>query len=190
MPYVNWKPGTVIAPPVYLDANILVGFVVRNHPLYRQTAGLVAELLAGQSSLYVSLLTVQESLWAIARLSYYELAHQRPDQHFSQSIYNRWRERIFKAHSARFTAVGSMLQAWEESGVPVEVVPKSETQLWRILDLTPRYMRQHRLTPADATHLALAQTHARTFATADTKLARVINNADLGDEFVVLHLTA
>ena len=184
MPHATWQVGTTIQEPVYLDANILVGFVVRGHPLYDKCAALIGEILASQLTIFVSLLTVQESLWALARLSYMELSNQR--HHFSQSLYERWLDRIISAHGARFTAIGSMIRAWSEAGVPVEVVPKETAPFIESLELTAEYMRQLKLTPADAAHLAVAKTHAKTLATADRPLAIASGNIDLGDLEVLL----
>lgn len=185
MPHATWQAGTTIQGPVYLDANLLVGFVVRGHPLYDKCAALIGEILASQLTIFVSLLAVQEALWAIAHLSYVELSHQRPD-HFSQSLYKRWLDRIISAHGARLTAIGSMIHAWSEAGVPVEVVPKETAPFIESLELTPEYMRQLKLTPADAAHLAVAKTHAKTLATADQPLARASGNVDLGGLEVLL----
>ena len=186
MPHTTWQSGTTIQGPVYLDSNLLVGFVVRGHPIYENSAALIGELLASQMTIFVSLLAVQEALWAIAKLSYVELSNQRSNAHFSQSLYNRWLDRIISAHGARFTAIGSMIRAWSEAGVPVEVVPKETAQFIESLELTPEYMRQLKLTPADAAHLAVAKTHAKTLATADQPLAIASGKIDLGGLEVLL----
>lgn len=174
---MEWQPGTSIAAPVYLDANVLVGAVVRGHRLYAKTAQLIGELLASQARILVSLLTVQESLWALARIFYYELANQPPDAHFSQSIYKRWRDRIFQAHGPQMEAPPSMLQDWTYAGVMVEVVPRTDSDFLEVTSRIPKYMRQYELTPADAAHLALAEVYASTFATADSGFQRVVQQA-------------
>jgi predicted nucleic acid-binding protein len=190
MRYTAWAAGTVIDSPVYLDANVLVGAVVSGQRLYNKAAQLIGELLANQARILVSLLAVQESLWALARLSYYELTkQQRPDAHFSQSVYNRWREEIFQTHGLRMQAIGSMLHDWSDAGAAVEVVPKTDSDFLLVSDLTPKYMQQYKLTPADAAHLALAETHAASFVTADSHFRDVARQAP-PDTLAVVHLVA
>ena len=81
-----------------------------------------------------------------------------------------------------------MVGAWTEAGVPVTWVAKTDTDFLRVSDLTPRYMRECRLTPGDAAHLALAKTYARTFITGDSDFEEVAQS-DLTDDLVVVHLT-
>ena len=187
MPYVTWHPGLSIDEPVYLDANVLVGYVIRSHIHYGLCVQLLAELIAANAKLCFSLLTVQESLWAIARISY-QTVNRAASPNFSQGIYNRWLDRMFEAHSPWFSAIGAVIDDWVQAGIPIEVVPKEETQLLQVLNLTPQYMIQHKLTPADATHLALAQTHAKTLVTADRDLARVADDGKFAS-LAAVHLT-
>ncbi|MFQ5879690.1 MAG: PIN domain-containing protein [Dehalococcoidia bacterium] len=84
-------------------------------------------------------------------------------------------------------AISSMLGDWSQAGAAVEVVPKSSLNFLQVCDLTPQYMRQHKLTPSDAAHLALAETHAKTFVTADSDFERVARQATSQD-LVVVHL--
>ena len=41
----RWQPGHSFQSPVYLDANVLVGYVVSNHDLYKSCKDVVGELL-------------------------------------------------------------------------------------------------------------------------------------------------
>lgn len=168
MNYQNWQPGTAIPSPVYLDANILVGAAVTKHRLYAKTAQLLGELLASGSRILVSLLTVQESTWAIARLSWCDLAKQPANARFSQSIYQRWRKQIFQAHGTRMAAIQKTLNDWATVGVDLQVVPKNEADFLVVTARIPTYMERYRLTPADAAHLAIAEECAGSFATADS----------------------
>ena len=85
--------------------------------------------------------------------------------------------------------MGSMMKDWSNAGVPIEVVPKTEALWERVVGLAPGYMQQLKLTPADAIHLALAQTHAQTFITADSDFEEVRKNPPAGG-LVILHLAA
>jgi len=187
MHYTPWEAGLAFDSPVYLDANVLVGATVTRHRLYKNAAQLIGELLASQARIFVSLVTVQESIWALAKLSYCELARQPSSTHFTKSIYKRWRERIFHAHTARMEAIGSMLGSWSQAGAAIEVVPKTESDFLVVSDLTPKYMRQYNLTTGDAAHLALAETHARTFLTADSEFEDVAKQTPASG-LAVVHL--
>jgi predicted nucleic acid-binding protein len=187
MRYTAWAAGDAIDSPVYLDANVLVGATVSRHQLYAKAAQLIGELLASQARILVSLVAVEESVWALAKLSYCELYRQPSNALFSQSIYNRCREEIFQKYGPRMQAIGLMLRDWSDAGVAVEVVPKTDADFLSVCDLTPRYMRDYKLTTADAAHLALAETHAASFVTADSDFQRVASQAP-PDTLAVVHL--
>ncbi len=189
MQYVDWTPQLAIDPPIYLDANVLVGTIVRTHRLYPTCVNLTAALLTGKSGILLSAVSVNECIWATTRLAYYALFGHSSNVKFSKDIYLKWREKIFESYGGWITAVGSMMKDWSNAGVPIEVIPKTDALWERVVDLTPVYMRQLKLTPADAIHLALAQTHARTFITADSDFEEVRKNPPAG-ELVILHLTA
>jgi predicted nucleic acid-binding protein len=189
MQYSAWQPGTPVASPAYLDANVLVGALVRGHSLYGITGQLTGELLASGAHILVSVLTVEESFWAMARLSFYQLIGQKVTARtsFSESIYRRHLPRIFREYGARMDAVTRALRDWSDAGVTVEVVPKTETAFLRASAATPKYMHQFGLTPADAAHLAIAEAHASSFVTADRKF-RAVAGQDVADGLVIVGL--
>ena len=189
MQYTDWTPQLTVESPVYLDANILVGAIVSIHRLYTKCTQLTANLLRGKSSLLISPISLDECLWATAKLAYCQLSkaplHTR---NWNKPLYQRWCDRIFESYEGWITAVGSMIKDWSNAGVSIEVIPKTEALWEQVVDLTPGYMQQFKLTPADALHLALAQTHARTFVTADSDFEVVRANPPAG-ELVILHVT-
>lgn len=190
MQYVDWTPQLAIDPPVYLDANVLVGAIVSIHPLYPSCIQLTANLLTGKSSILISPVSLDECLWATAKLAYCQLANQLPSTRgWNKRTYLNWCERIFASYEGWITAVGSMIKDWSNAGVPIEVIPKTDVLWEHVVDLTPKYMQQLKLTPADAMHLALAETHARTFITADSDFEEIKKNPPVG-ELVILHLAA
>ncbi len=189
MGYSSWEPGLSIESPVYLDANVLVGAVVTKHRLYGSSVQLIGDLLANQSSILVSILAFQESLWALARISYCDLFNQPSRANFSLKTYERRCGEIFAAYGERMGAVGSMLNAWSEAGVSVEVVPKTGSSFSTVSSLTPRYMSEFSLAPADAVHLAVAGLHAKTFVTADADFEEAAASPTLSG-LSVLHLAA
>ena len=187
MRYFDWTPTVQYETPVYIDANVLVGAVVQSQPIYSNCVNLLADLLINQSRILVSPLSIQESLWAIAKLSYCDLTHQRSGAHFNAEVYRRWCSDIFKTYGSRMAAVPSMLTDFVAQGASVELIP-NHNSLWnRTLQLTPGYMQQCRLTPMDALHLALAETHARTFITADSDFSSVAQSLPAVD-LIVLHV--
>ena len=189
MEYVDWTPQLAIDPPVYLDASVLVGTIVRTHRLYSTCVKLTATLLEGKSNILLSTVSVNECIWATTKLAYCALFRHPSNVKFSKDIYLRWCEKIFESYGGWITAVGSMMKDWSNAGVPIEVIPKTDALWEHVVDLTPDYMKQLKLTPADAIHLALAQTHARTFVTADSDFEEVRKNPPAG-ELVIVKLAA
>jgi predicted nucleic acid-binding protein len=188
MSLTTWQVGTVLDSPVYLDANVLVGAVVSNHRLYRQAAQVVGELLAGGATIVISLLVLHESLWALARISYYDLFKLGSKSNFNQGIYAKHCGSIFERYGERMYAVHSMLRGWSEAGVEISSVPKTNAALLEVSDLTPKFMRRCGLAPGDAAHLALAKNHAHTFVTGDGHFTGVAQS-DLVEDLIVVHLT-
>lgn len=190
MYYVDWTPQLTIDAPVYLDANVLVGAIVSIHRLYPNCIRLTANLLISKSSILISPVSLDEYLWATAKLAYCKLSNAPLDTHnWNKWLYLRWCERIFASYEGWITAVGSMMRDWSNAGVPIEVVPKTEALWEHVVGLAPSYMREFKLSPADAIHLALAQTHARTFVTADSDFEAIRKNPPAG-ELVIIHLAA
>lgn len=190
MHYVDWTPQLTIDSPAYLDANVLVGAIVRTHRLYPNCIQLTANLLTSKSSVLISPVSLDECLWATAKLAYCQLAHQRPStKGWNKTTYLRWCEKIFQSYEGWITAVGSMIKDWSAAGVPIEVVPKTQALWDLVVDLAPGYMKEFKLSPADAIHLAFAQTHARTFITADSDFEVIRKNPPSG-ELLIIHLAA
>ena len=188
MQYIDWTPELTIDSPAYLDANVLVGTIVNTHRLYPKCIHLTANLLSDKSNILISSVSLDECLWATAKLAYCQLTNNPPNANWSKRLYLRWCERIFQSYEGWITAVGSMMKDWSNAGVPIEVVPKTQ-ELWhRVVDLVPGYMQELKLSPADALHLAFAQTHARTFITTDSDFAVIQGNPPAG-ELVILHLS-
>ena len=189
MQYVDWMPGLDIDPPVYLDANILVGSIISNHPLYGKCVNLTANLLASKREILLSVLSVDESIWTIAKLAYFELYNHPSTANWGRKVYDRQRDKIFQFYESWINSVREIVKAWSKAGARIDVVPKTREVFEDVLDLIPRYMKEVKLAPADATHLALAQTHARSFVTADSDFAEIQQNPPAGD-LVVIKLTA
>ena len=188
MQLVTWSPHISIQPPVYLDANILVGYLIRGHRLYRAASQVVAEILASQSQLVISSLVMQESLWGIVAASWYEMIRQPPKDAFTLTIYNRWKDKLLKTYGPRFTALSTTVKSWADAGHPISVIPATQDELISITSEAPTFMRQLRLPPADAFHMSSAVAGAKTFITSDA----AFNNASVNSlpgSLVVLYVT-
>jgi len=189
MKHVDWVQGLDIDEPVYMDANILVGSLISMHPLYGKCANVLGKLLADKVEIMLSMVSVDESIWIIAKLAYCEIYKQPWASHWNASIYRRQRERIFQSHESWINSVRVAVEDWTNAGAKIDVVPKTCDLFQDVLDLVPVYMKEVKLTPADAIHLALAQRHARSFLTADSDFDEVRLNPPAGD-LVVIKLTA
>jgi predicted nucleic acid-binding protein len=187
MRYARWTPGTVVAGPVYLDANILVGTVVRGHRLYRPSAQLLGELIAAQVSILVSDVAISESFWAVARLAYADLFKQPPSAKWGKEIYRRHVSAIFQQRGNWMTALPASLRGLINAGCSIGVVQPTQAQWLAALSMSLNYMDQLHLTPADAVHLSLAEAHAQTFVTADSDFG-VIAQQTLTSNLTVLQM--
>jgi predicted nucleic acid-binding protein len=168
-----WTAGSMVTGPAYLDANILVGAHVNTQPLYVSSATVVGDLLASGQPLLVSPLAFSEAQWAMIKISFYELQGQRPRGYFTKDLFRKWHSQIFGRFGPRLQAIGVWFKGLMQAGYPIDVVPKDANDWSIVLDLSYTYVDQYRLTPADAFHLALAETYARTMVTADSDFTRM-----------------
>ena len=190
MQCVDWVQGLKLDEPVYMDASILVGSLISSHPLYGKCATLIGELLAENVEITLSMVAVDESIWIMAKLAYCDIHHHPPSGvHWNPGIYHKNRERIFQSHGSWIEAVRDAVKDWASAGARIDIVPRTRDMFEDALDLVTRYMREVKLTPADAIHLALAQKHAKSFLTADSDFDEVRQNPPAGD-LLVVKLTA
>ena len=57
----RWQPGHSFRLPVYLDANVLVGYAASSHHLYKSCDGVVGELLVAGAPILMSMISLQEA---------------------------------------------------------------------------------------------------------------------------------
>jgi len=190
MQYVDWAQGVDIDSPVYMDANILVGSLISNHPLYGKCIDMTGKLLADKVEIMLSMLSVNESIWAIAKLAYCEIyKHPARKVTWNKKIYENQRTKIFQSYESWIDSVRKAVEDWTNAGAKIEVVPNTRDVFEDVLGLIPVYMKEMKLTTGDAIHLALAQKYARSFLTADSDFEEVRRNSPAGD-LVVIKLTA
>jgi predicted nucleic acid-binding protein len=170
---VVWTAGAVVSGPVYIDANILVGANVNTHHLYVSSATVLGDLLASRQAILVSPLVFSETQWAMLKISYYELQGQKPRPHSTKEMFRKSHPNLFSRFGPRLQATGTWFKGLLHAGYPVDIVPKSATDWSMVLDMSYGYVDQYKLTPADAFHLALAETYAQTMVTADSDFSRM-----------------
>lgn len=163
----SWRPGTAVQGPVYLDANIWVSALVNSQPRYKSASRLLADLIAAGVPLVVSDIVASESHWALARLAYAELIHQRSDRvNWHRAAWHATSRQLFATKGARIGAFGSFVANLHKTGYPIFVTAPAAASLGSIAE-TVTYMQAFGLMPTDAAHLALAHAHASTFITED-----------------------
>jgi len=167
MPFSQWRPGTIAPSPVYFDASFLVISFVSNDVRYQRVTTLMADLLVQGAEIQLSQLTISESLWALAGISYKEINHlpgKAPwgPQHFYRNV-----EKIYQAHRPRMNAIHDMIRDWSSAGVRIRVLPNDVDALQQVSQATSSYMYRFKMASADAAHLATAELEAKSLVTAD-----------------------
>ena len=132
----TWTPGVPVAGPAYLDANVLVAALIRSEPLYPSAAQLMGRLLADGTPIVLSETVVNESVWALAKISYCDLMNQRYGQRFSKTIYRRHYGQIFSQQGAKVNALRLWLHALIKAGHPIDLVNSTRMQWPAIVDNT------------------------------------------------------
>lgn len=163
--------------PAYLDASVVVAANVRTDRVYPRATRLLSELLVNRTKILVSVLTLTEALWVIAKLSYCEINNQRPGAHWNVGLFRTWCDRIFERFPTRMNAIQEMIRMWSEAGINVELVPSDKVELQEIIQNVPMYMRNLRMASADAAHLATAEIAAKSFVTTDSGFENVGTSA-------------
>lgn len=172
MAYSTWQSGLSVVSPVYLDSGVLIAALVRKDPRYQQASFLVADLLINQVEIVISILTLSETLWGLAKLSHQQLFNQPPRTQFNPEIYRRHSEQIFQTHGSRMYMVHDTIRDWLDAGIVVSIIPANIAEMQHASQVSPDYMRKFQLASADAVHLALAQSHAKSFVTTDSEFQR------------------
>jgi predicted nucleic acid-binding protein len=133
----------------------------------------VGDLFLEGTTVVLSDLVLSESLWALTRLAYCDaFGHTSYDVEFKTATYRRHHAKIFGgAHGPKVAAVVDFVRDLERLNMLVVSHPANAEWVDQV-DRTHGWMRSDRLMPADATHLAIAEKHARTLVTADEAFAK------------------
>jgi predicted nucleic acid-binding protein len=165
---VEWVEGAPLEPPVYLDASVVVAFLVRGHAFYDSAARLLAQVLGTASPIVLSDLVVVESVWGLTKLAYKEHFRAQTNQ-LDPTKYRRNHAAIFASQSAKVTSFASWLEALETIPHPFSHVRPNRAEFLELPTHLVEYMETFGLEGSDAANLALARAgKARTFVTADS----------------------
>jgi predicted nucleic acid-binding protein len=186
VPFAQWVPGTAIPSPAYLDANVLVGGLVRSHSLYPSAARMLGDLLAANTHILLSDVAVSESYWALTKIAYCDLFRHRYSVQWNKSIFKRHHQQIFAQQGAKVDALRGWISGLVSAGYPIDVVRSTQPQWVGSIGQTGVFMNTFGLTTADALHLALAEVHAQAFITADRDYRAVMGGPAPANLTVVL----
>lgn len=175
MPVQEWHLGDKLPSPVYLDSNVIAASFVQKDRRYKPASQLLAELMADDAEVVISPLTVSESVWALAKMSYHELQNQPFHTTFHQQIFKRHCAAIFARYRARMNSVFEWIRSWRTAGVSITVFPTDMDMLQNISQTVSRHMEVFTIGSSDAFHLACAEQGARSLVTGDEDF----RNADL-----------
>ena len=174
MPYAEWRPGNVPPSPVYFDTSFLVASFVTKEPRYQNATALLGALLANETEMLLSTLTVSESLWTLAKMSFYQLQGKKVTSrdHFGPDVYRRHRAAIFEKYGSRMNQVHDWLRDWRVAGINIGLLPLNVDGLRQVSQVAPMYMERFQLGSADAVHLSTAEVGAKSLITTDTEFEK------------------
>jgi len=188
MPMVQKRGHTVgeqIDSPAYVDANFLkfyTGGPLNSSAYIMQMSAInvMGALLAQSVAILISVITVEEALWATLQEVYYaHISKSLPSEitvSFRSAAKKYWKSLMNYKEDLK-KVIGN-LQKLKESGADIRFVPESE-ESFEVCQNIPWLMEKHSLFSADAMHLSAALSQAKTLITFDVKdFARVIDPAE------------
>jgi len=166
------KLGEEIRSPAYVDANFLVYYAVGSHqePDFQTVArNVMGDLLAQRVTIVVSLVSVEEAWWATLEELFCRHIWQ-PLTMGAQCYLNRQRARNYWTQLMQYRSdvekVVGNLQELHSHGADIRFVPEVE-ESFEVCGNAPDLMKKHSLFSADAMHLSLALSQAKTLITFD-----------------------
>lgn len=163
----DWTAGTPIAAPVYLDANVVIAYLVHGHQHYVKAASLMADLMTAGSPILLSDLGIIESTWGLTNVALRELKRWPPSKRFDPTAFRRDRHELFEKRGATVGSFAQWLEQLGAAGYPIDVVHTSRMDWPSKSALMISYMRAFGLLGNDAAHLSIATGNAKSFVTCD-----------------------
>lgn len=166
--------GERVSSPAYIDANFLVYYAVGSGqaPDFQVVArNVMGDLLAQNVVIIVSLVSIEEAWWATLHELYCRhiwKAHAAGAQcRFTRDTAKSNWSRLMHYTSDLEKIVGG-LEELRLNGADIRFIPECEDS-FSTCDNVPHLMKQHGLFSADALHLSLALSQARTLITFDVE---------------------
>ncbi len=188
MPIVQKRGHTVgeqIDSPAYVDANFLKFYTVGSlnssaYIMQMSARNVMGDLLAQSVAILISVITVEEALWATLQEVYYaHISKSLPSEitaSFRSEAKKHWKS-LMNYKDDLEKVIGN-LQKLKGSGADIHFVPEGE-ESFEVCQNIPGLMEKHSLFSADAMHLSAALSQAKTLITFDVKdFARVIDPAE------------
>ena len=164
--------GERIVPPAYVDANFLKNYAVgaqRTSNAQILARNVMGDLLAQGVTILVSLVTVEEAWWGTIHELYcrhiWQPSSPNAQCKFERSKAERNWNRLMQ-HKDELKKIVGDLQELRNAGADIRFVPEV-AKSFEVCQDVPDRMQSHSLFSADALHLSLALSHARTLITFD-----------------------
>lgn len=158
----QYQLGKHIDSPVYVDSNVWASYFIASRPNHVIAGSALASLLV-QGEILISTIVFSEIWWAVLEHRYNEIRQvQDPGacpQRLRASLLESSKEWLFPMAQPQLRTVSQTVTSFPT----VKIVPTDTMPLNFVADTMVRHM----LAPADATHLSLANSFAKSFLTAD-----------------------
>ncbi len=152
---ISFSPGVELPPSIYIDSNILIAFLDKNHQHHSLSARLIAEILSSDTKSYLSFLVLDE-VWHILMSCWH-----RENRGARFDAKNKNHVKLYAALIQEKTT--KLLQLLKPELLPLPHHNSTEILSKSIDNVTKNY-----LGPRDSFHLAYAITsEVKGFATFD-----------------------
>lgn len=160
---VKFTAGTPLPTKIYVDSNIFISFLDKNHPNHREASTLLLEALASGVKVYVSTLVLDEVWYVLMR------CWQKDELGTKFDSKNKSHVACYAACLRRKT--NELFELFEPELIPLGTQPK------QIMDSALQLMEDENLAPRDSYHLAYAlASELNGFATIDGDFLPLASN--------------
>lgn len=187
------KLGEEVKSPAYVDANFLVYYSVGSYqvPGFQTVArNVMGDLLAQGVSILVSLVSVEEAWWATLEELFCRYIWQPPPTG-EQCYLNRPKARSnwnqLMLYRSEVEKIVENLQELRNHGADIRFVP-GVGEAFEVCHNAPNLMEKHSLFSADALHLSLALSQAKTLITFDVGDFKTVVDPD--QDLTIILLTS
>ena len=187
------KIGEEIRSPAYIDANFLVYYSVGSYlvpDLQTVARNVMGDLLAQGVSILVSLVSVEEAWWATLEELFCRHIWQSPPTGEQcrlnrKKAHSNWAQLML--YRSEVEKIVENLQELRNHGADIRFVPEVG-DAFEVCHNAPNLMEKHSLFSADALHLSLALSQAKTLITFDVGDFKTV--ADPDQDLTIMLLTS